>query len=58
MGTIDQLARLEMTVRTSMVNRKVCIAVFFNLSNAFDKVWHHALLYKLAINGISGRLLR
>ena len=58
MSTIDQIARLEMTVRTSIVDRKVCIAVFSDLSNAIDKVWHHALLNKLAMTGISGQLLR
>ena len=31
--------------------------VFVNISKAFDKVWHHDLLYKLKQNGISGNLL-
>ena len=32
--------------------------VFFDISKAFDKVWHKGLLYKLKMAGISGTLLR
>ena len=32
-------------------------AVFLDISNAFDKVWHEGLLLKLKSNGISGHLL-
>ena len=32
-------------------------AVFFDISKAFDKVWHRALLYKMSALGIQGRLL-
>ena len=32
-------------------------AVFLDISKAFDKVWHDGLIFKLKINGISGRLL-
>ena len=32
-------------------------AVFFDISKAFDKVWHEGLLFKLKENGISGNLL-
>lgn len=56
--TIDQAACFEIAVRTAIVNRQICIAVFFDLSNAFDKVWHTALIYKLVQSGISGRLLQ
>ena len=31
--------------------------VFLEISNAFDKVWHKGLIYKLKQNGIKGNLL-
>ena len=33
------------------------IAVFLDISKAFDKVWHQGFLYKLKQNGILGNLL-
>ena len=58
LSTLDQIARLENTIRHSLVNKHVCIAVFFDLSSAFYTVWHTALLYKLSTCGLRGRLLR
>ena len=31
--------------------------VFFDISKAFDKIWHEGLVFKLKQNGISGNLL-
>lgn len=56
-GTIDQLCRLENTVRAGLVSKKVVVAVFFDLTRAFDSVHPQALLFKLACCGIKGRLL-
>ena len=33
-------------------------AVFLDISEAFDKVWHDGLIFKLEQNGISGNLLK
>ena len=33
-------------------------AIFLDISNAFDKVWHGGLVFKLRQNGVSGILLR
>ena len=32
-------------------------SVIFNVSKAFDKVWHDGIIFKLTQNGISGNLL-
>ena len=31
--------------------------VFLDILNAFDKVWHKVIIFKLKQNGISGKLL-
>ena len=31
---------------------------FLDISKTFDKVWHEGLIFKLELNGISGKLLR
>jgi len=58
LSTMDQIARFEKTVRKAIAEKKIMIAVFFDLSNAFDRVWHFALLYKLASVGVEGRVLK
>ena len=32
-------------------------AIFLDISKAFDKVWHHSLIFKLKSDGVSGKLL-
>ena len=58
MSTHDQIARLENTIRHSIYDRKYCVVVFFDLSQAYDGIWHLGLLYRLAKNNIKGRMLR
>ena len=56
-STYDALCRLESDVRAAILNRRVCLAVFLDITKAFDKVWHAGLLHKLATCGLSGQLL-
>ena len=58
MTTLDNISRYEQTIRKSIYENKYCISIFFDLSNAYDKVWHLGLLYKLVKCGIRGNLLR
>ena len=57
LSTLEQIARLENVIRHSLCDRKYCIAIFFDLSSAYDCVWHTGLLYHLAQNGIKGNIL-
>ena len=57
-GTTTALIRLENEIRKSLDKGEVCIVVYFDLANAFDKVWHTGILYKLARMGFKGDILR
>lgn len=46
-STIDQVHRIVNTIEKSLEAKQVCSSVFLDVSQAFDKVWHQGLLYKL-----------
>lgn len=46
-GTIEQVHRLVETIHTAFENKEYCTGIFLDISQAFDKVWHDGLLYKL-----------
>ena len=46
-STIDQGYRIINVIESALEKRQVCSAVFLYISQAFDKVWHLGLLYKL-----------
>jgi ribonuclease HI len=54
--TTDALVRLEHSVRTSIIKKEYCIAVFLDISQAFDTVWHHGLTQKIHDLGLMGNL--
>ena len=58
-STINQLLSITHTIYTAFedVPSRETRAVFLDLSEAFDRVWHKDLLYKLECNGIGGNLL-
>ena len=56
-STHDQLVRLEHIICKSLKEKKVVITVYFDISNAFDKVSHIAVLAKLSRLDIKGRML-
>lgn len=57
-STINQLLHLCHKIHQSMDTDDEIIAIFLDLSKAFDKVWHKGLLYKVHRIGISGNLLK
>lgn len=46
-GTPEQCHRIINAIRYSLENKMYCSAVFLDIQQAFDKVWHSGLLYKL-----------
>lgn len=46
-STIDQIHRITTIIEKAFEERKVCSAVFLDVSQAFDKVWHEGLECKL-----------
>ena len=57
-STLDSVTRLEHSARNALLHREYCVAVFLDISNAFDSVWHHGLLTKLRTLGLTGNLAR
>lgn len=47
-STIDQVHRVVNIIQESLESRKYCPAVFLDIAQAFDKVWHEGLIYKLS----------
>ena len=46
-STIDQIHRITDVIEKSLEHKKVCSAVFLDIAQAFDRVWHVGLLHKL-----------
>ena len=46
-GTIEQPHRLVNKIHTDLENKRHCSAAFIHIIQAFDKVWHTGLFYKL-----------
>ena len=55
-STLDALTRLETDIREALMLDKYVLAVFLDISQAFDTVWHWGLLKRLENCGIKGRL--
>jgi hypothetical protein len=46
-STIQQRHRLTHTILKALNNKEYCTSVFLDVSQAFDRVWHPGLLYKI-----------
>ena len=55
-GTEFQLARFIHHISVARDSGRTVTACFFDLSKAFDRVWHQGLLAKLAHYGVSARV--
>lgn len=52
----DQLALLTQDIESSFQEKKKTLAVFFDLSRAFDKVWREGLMLKLLRAGVRNNM--
>ena len=46
-STIDQVHRITNIIEQALEEKKVCSALFLDVAQAFDKVWHKGLNCKL-----------
>lgn len=49
-ATIEQIHRIVDKINEDLEKKRYCSAVFLDISQAFDKVWHEGLLYKIKRN--------
>ena len=55
---INQLIAITHNILKSFDDGLEIRAVFLDITNTFDKVWHEGLIYKLRCNGICGYFLQ
>jgi hypothetical protein len=48
-SSIHQVHRLTDEISTALENKEYCSGLFLDIAQAFDKVWHDGLLYKLKL---------
>lgn len=46
-STVEQLHRITDVIENALENKKICSAIFLDVAQAFDKVCHKSLSYKL-----------
>lgn len=46
-ATVEQVHRVVRKVRQTLEKKEYCSAVFLDIQQAFDRVWHKGLLYKI-----------
>lgn len=46
-STIDQVHRIVHKIENAFETKKICATIFLDVAQAFDKVWHAGLLFKL-----------
>ena len=55
-STTDHLVKLTTQIKRQFARRQNVLATFFDISKAYDQVWHERLLYKLKSIGLSGHI--
>ncbi|KAL7295758.1 hypothetical protein TKK_0011101 [Trichogramma kaykai] len=49
-STIEQVNRIVVNIRKAFERKQYCSAIFLDVAQAFDKVWHTGPLHKIKIN--------
>ena len=49
-ASIEQVHRIVDKIGKDLEEKRYCSAAFLDISQAFDKVWHVGLLYKLKLS--------
>jgi hypothetical protein len=57
-STSHQLIELYHKICIALENGQITVAVFCDISKAFDRLWHKGLIEKLKSYGINGKLLK
>ena len=57
-STSHQLIELYHQICIALENGQITVAVFCDISKAFDRLWHKGLIEKLKSYGINGKLLK
>ena len=57
-STTEQLIKLTSLIKLQFSKRQNVLATFFDVSKAFDRVWHRHLLLKLSLLNFSGNILQ
>ena len=57
-STEDQLALIAQDIENAFQEKKKVVAIFFDLTKAFDKVWREGLLLKVLQSWVSGRMYK
>ena len=52
-STLDNICRLQHDARMAIMQKKFCITLLIDISQAFDTVWHHGLLMKIKEIGLN-----
>lgn len=46
-STVDQIHRISDIIEKTLEEKKICSTIFLDVAQAFDKVWHEGLIFKL-----------
>jgi hypothetical protein len=49
-STIEQTHRIVQRINEALERKQYCSAAFLDITQAFDRVWHTGLLYKLKLS--------
>ena len=57
-STLDPLVSLQSDISSALLDKEYCIAIFLDITKAFDSVWHRGILENLQDMGMRGNLPR